>query len=184
MLFLAGCGVMNSPKNPNTAPEGSGDAASSSGGVAGSAGANIPSPVRKIAFVKLPVTVNSTAFVEEYNSTYQIFVSRSEADRFFEDMNLSAQTQLPEDTGRRIASWIAHADAVAYSRENLLYYPLQLQQDCDLNISDDGNSTLFIDTTECTEEETFYPILAGIDKSLPQIRIEISGEGNVTIENR
>ncbi len=177
-LILAGCGVMNNPQDNKTAPEGAMEAGDST-----AQNVYMPILLKYIQTDKLPITDANQPFIDSYQ-TYTLLTDKRSSDTFFTDLNNSAQTLLSKHEQTTVSSWITKTNDIPYSSANLLFYPITIDKDCNLTITNEDNQTFKITKNSCIPSPTFYPLFFAVDKTIPQVVLTLFGESNITIRNR
>ncbi len=132
--------------------------------------------------IKLPINNQTIDFTKLYGDTILLTTTEDWA-HFLSEVNASAQAMLPTKERTTILSWMEQQNDIDFTKDNLLFYPVTMQQDCNLTISNDDNHTLSIKRNNCREGETYYPLFLTINKALPSITLELWGK-RIVIQNR
>ena len=181
MLFLAGCGVMNNPKRSGDQSKGAEDSAMDAGSNA--MGLPYAPAMVYVPVAKLPVNSETAEFTALYRDA-ELLTDRNSSVQFLTDLNTTAREILPSEAYADITTWFTAIRYTDYTRYNVLFYPLVMEQDCNLTVSSDNNRTFTIDRYGCRAASTYYPLFFKIDKQIPEVVLQFLGERNVTIENR
>ncbi len=180
VLFIVGCGVMNNPKNSTTLPKGGEESSEN----ADSIKTELPdsTALSSLRIVKLPINAETINFTEFYSDSI-ILRDMNASKRFLRNFKKTAKEMLPINEQTTILSLAEEFNDINYTKYNLLFYPITMQEACTLTVNSDDNQTFILKRYNCVDKETYYPLFIKIDKDILRVKLKLFDK-NVTVENR